>query len=259
MTETTNVLSAWLQAKPPTTAAAYRTTCQQFLTHACNPDLATVTPGNVLDWKQNLRRQGNSDQTIINSLSRLARFFDYAMVQGLHPGPNPARHEDIRRPPHPERAATPPLTLDQIRHILSVAGDDTRGGARATALILVALAGANPRSLRWADCPTLPPAVVASLDCYAARTGVPRGDDAFVFVAWRARAPWRSKNRHAPISRAQVSSTLVRLGRRAGLVQTSLSLRILTATVRSLRRTPRGAALLDRFLQSYQPPPSDPY
>lgn len=259
MTETTNVLSAWLQSKTPATAAAYRATCQQFLAHARNPDLATITPGNVLDWKQSLRRRGSSDQTIINSLSRLARFFDYAVAQGMHPGPNPARHEDIHRPVHQAGTATPPLTLDQVKHVLRVAGDDTRSGARACALILVALAGADPRSLRWADCPALPPAVVASLDRYAARTHVPRGDDAFVFVAWRAHAPWRSKDRHAPISRAQVSSTLARLGRRAGLAQATLSLRILAATARSLRHTPRGAALFDHFLQSYQAPPSDPY
>ena len=217
--------------------------------------MAAITPGNVLDWKQSLRRRGSSDQTIINSLSRLARFFDYAVAQGLHPGPNPARHEDIRRPVHPAGLTTPPLTLDQVKHVLRVAGDDTRSGARASALILVALAGADPRRLRWADCPTLPPAVIASLDRYAARTRVPRGDDAFVFVAWRAHAPWRDNDRHAPISRAQVSSTLARLGSRAGLPQAALSMRSLGATVRSLRHTPRGAALLDHFLQSHQAPP----
>lgn len=246
-----NRLDAWLQTKPTATAAAYRTTCQQFLAHTRVDDLAAVTPGSILDWKQTLRRQGRSDQTIINALSRVARFFDYAVATGIHPGPNPARNEDISRPSRAHGGTTLPLTLDQITHILRTAGSDTRSGARACALILVTLAGANPIALRWSEATGLPPAVTATLDRYAKLTRIPRDNDAFIFVAWRTNAPWRSKNRSAPISRAQISNTLSRLGRRAGLP--SLSQRILTATVRSLRRTPRGNALFDRFLQFQSP------
>lgn len=243
-------LDDWLHARPTSTASAYRATCRQFITQTATQDLAAITPGSVLDWKNTLRRQGFSDQTIINSLSRISRFLDYAIASGLHPGPNPARDQHINRP-HSKHKPPQTITLDQINHILQTAGHHTASGARASALILVALAGANPLALRWGSVPNLPPAVRTALQHYAARTKKPADQDTHIFTAWKTSPLWRDKKHpDDPISRAQISSTLGRLGQRAGVPH--LSQRTLNATVRHMRRTPRGAALLHNLLHPTQ-------
>lgn len=241
------ILDAWLQPKHAATAAAYRRTFQQFIAHVSQSPISNINPGDILNWKLGLRQQGRSPQTIANSLSRIACFFDYAVTQGLHPGPNPARAEDITRP-RTTRSHIKPLSLEQIEHVLITAGADSSSGARACAIILIALAGAKPGNLRWSAYPTLPPAARVILDRYADLTRVSRDPDDYIFVAWKASAAWRPHDSRAPISRAQISNTLGRLSRRAGLPPNALSLRTLNAAARHLRRTPRGQAALERLL-----------
>lgn len=100
------------------TRRAYATVLRQFAGVA-RVELPVVTELHVVAFKVELVDAGRASSTIRHRLIIVTQFFDWAIVRGYHPGPNPA--SGIPKPKRRQASTAVALTGPQVERLLAAA------------------------------------------------------------------------------------------------------------------------------------------
>jgi integrase/recombinase XerD len=252
-------LATWLEGKTANTRQSYMSALRDFLAFTDGKHPREVTPWDVAGWKEDLKRRGRADSTIIHRLSALSSYYTYLQrpqadgrplqehnpVQGVERG-------DLDVSPY-ERARK--LSAGEFRSILAQIDTGTVMGARDRAMFLFYVLCARRRSevvnlrggdlrvesekavyrvrlkggrVKWKE---LPPPVWEAIRHYLELSGRTLTDDSPVFVATVDNGAYLrdyygtpKAEGEEPLTGTAVSQALKRCAARAGLDPGSISL-----------------------------------
>jgi len=133
-------VGAWL-AKTPSqhTRRSYASDVGQFL-HYCGIDvdqfdrLATLRPGHVSAWRDELQRHGLSNATVRRKLTAIRSLFSYLQIYG-YTGANPAHGKFVAAPAASRHGKTVGLSPRACRQLLEAPSADTPAGIRDRAIL----------------------------------------------------------------------------------------------------------------------------
>jgi integrase/recombinase XerD len=120
------------------TRRAYRRVILEFITFTGHKHPLSVTPDNVLKWRESLKSNRRKAATISFKLAVVRSFYEYLRAAGII-AINPASTKLVAPPEVSSDGAGRALTVEEVSHLLAGPNRSTPEGARDFSLMLVML------------------------------------------------------------------------------------------------------------------------